>query len=134
MSITTRLVLCLMEDLEAIQYLYNRIWCQGLLLHYNERGSQITGRGIPALFDKYSVIQRKNNVKGRQMTLTLVPCLYAPIPSPSQHHHSPSWKTFLPTMFPYDAEVEKLENKLELIAMWPWGRHLVFLCLSFISI
>ena len=135
MSITTKLVLCLMEDLKTTQYLYNRIWFQGLLLllHYSERESWTADRGIPDLFDKYAVIHRKNNLRRMQITLTLVPCLYLPTSLPSQRYHSPSWKILL-TMFPRDAKVEKLENKLELKDMWPWGRHLLFLYPIFISI
>ena len=62
MSITTKLVLCLVEHPKSTQNLYKRIWCQDLLLHYGKWESQIAGREIPALFDKYAVIQGKKQL------------------------------------------------------------------------
>lgn len=53
-------------------------------------------------------------MKGRQMTLRGAVFVHT-TSLPFQHHHSSSWKILLSTMFPHDAEVEKLENKLELI-------------------
>lgn len=86
MSVTTKLGLCLMEDLKFTQYLHNKIWSSDLLLYYSEWGSQTADRGIPAFLDKNAVILKKSNSRKRQMALTLVPCLHAstslPIPTP----------------------------------------------------
>jgi hypothetical protein len=121
-----------MEELETIPYLYNSIWCQHVMLHYSDWGSQTVDEGIPALFEKHAVIQRKNSLGRRQMALTLVPCLNVstlfPNPAPTRPctEDSPSYNDSILHWS------RKMRDWIRTHSHVTLRRYLFFLYLSFI--